>query len=251
MKLIKTSAFLALLSISPLGAQAIIGSWSIQNAGEAQSDAVVTFLANGTYTMAEDGNSKLDPSGKDGMERGTYKWNPTTKTFSANTLVDTTGEWGFSNARFKTASISGTKLTIADNGVKFTLQKVTGTSKIVGSWYFKKADGYALCTFLSNGTYFHVEDGKADGGGSRGMERGTYTWNPTTKVFTRKVLVDTNDTWGFSDNAERKISISGNKLTLTVAGEGNFTLARVIEPINPKAAPGSAGGQLLETLLGR
>lgn len=251
MKLINTSAFLALLSISPLGAQAIIGSWSIQNAGEAQSDAVVTFLANGTYTMAEDGNSKLDPSGKDGMERGTYKWNPTTKTFSANTLVDTTGEWGFSNARFKTASISGTKLTIADNSGKFTLQKVTGTSKLVGSWYLREGTGYAVATFLSDGSYFMVQDGQAGGGGKTGLERGIYTWNPSSKIFTRKVLVDTNGTWGFSDNAERKISISGNKLTLTVAGEGNFTLAQVIEPINPKAAPGSAGGQLLETLLGR
>jgi hypothetical protein len=239
------------LLICQLEAQSIVGSWVIKSAGEAKSDAVLTFLADGTYTMAEDGNSKLDPSGMDGMERGTYKWNPTTQAFSVKTLVDTTGEWGFSNAEFNTASISGTKLTIADNSGRFTLQKVTGSSKLVGSWYFKKANGYALCTFLSDGTYFHVEDGKAKGGGRRGMERGTSTWNPTTKVFTRKVLVDTNGTWGFSDDTDRKISISGNKLTMTVAGEGKFTLSRVIEPLDPKAAPGSATGQLLDTLLGR
>lgn len=251
MKLINISAFLALLAISPSGAQSIIGGWSIKNAGEAQSDAVVTFLADGTYTMADDGNPKLDPSGKDGMERGTYKWNPTTKAFSVKTLVDTTGRWGFSDANFKTASVSGTKLTIADDIGSFSLQRVAGSSKIVGSWYLKEGTGYAVATFLSDGSYFMVQDGQANSGGKTGLERGTYSWNPTTKVFTHKVLVDTNGTWGFSDIVEAKVSISGNKLTMTVTGDGKFTLTRVIEPTNPQAAPRAATGQLLETLLGR
>lgn len=238
------------LLICPLEAQSIIGSWFIKNAGEAQSDAVVTFLVDGTYTMAEDGNSKLDPSGEDGMERGTYKWNPTTQAFSVKTLVDTTGEWGFSNAKFKTASISGTKLTIADDSGKFSLKRVEGGSKLVGSWYAKDGAGYAVVTFLSDGKFFMVQDGQPMFGGKTGVERGTYTWNSATKVFTPKVLLDTNGTWGFSTKYDRTISISGNKLTLNVIGDGKFTLARVIEPAKPKAAPRSVSRQLLEALLG-
>lgn len=239
------------LLICQLEAQSIVGSWVIKSAGEAKSDAVLTFLADGTYTMAEDGNSKLDPSGMDGMERGTYKWNPTTQAFSVKTLVDTSGQWGFSNAKFKTATVTGTKLVVADDSGRFSLKRVLGSSKIVGSWYVKSGRDYAVATFLSDGSYFMVQDGPSGGGSQTGVERGTYTWNSQSKIFTRKVLVDTNGSWGFSDDVSRKISISGNILTLIVPGEGKFTLARVIEPTNPKAAPRSISGQALETLLGR
>jgi hypothetical protein len=41
--------------------------------------AVITFLADGTHTMGEDGDRTLDPSGRDGMERGSYTWTPPPK----------------------------------------------------------------------------------------------------------------------------------------------------------------------------
>lgn len=219
-------AFLA----TPLTAQAIVGSWYISRAQEAQSDAVLTFLANGTYVMGEDGDRKLDPSGTDGMERGTYEWNAKTKTFVLETFVDTTGEWGMSHADFETATATKTKLTIVDEGGPFTLKRVTGKSPLVGSWYLKEGSGYAVATFLADGTYFMVQDGQKGHGGKTGVERGTYKWNSKTKVFTRKVLVDTNGTWGFSDNLKRTILISKNTLTLKVAGEGTYTLKRVVAP---------------------
>lgn len=233
MPVMKSLAFaLALTSfaIGHLHAQAIVGGWSIKNAGEAKSTAVLTFLPNGVYVMAEDGNPKLDPSGKDGMERGTYKWNAKTKAFSINTLVDTTGEWGLSDADFETAVVAGKKLTITDESGSFSLKAVSGGSKLVGSWYLKSGAGYAVATFLADGTYFMVQDGKASGGGKTGVERGTYKWNATTKVFTRKVLTDTNGTWGFSDNVKRTILVAGNKLTLKVTGEDPYTLTRAVAP---------------------
>lgn len=219
-------AFLA----NPLTAQAIVGSWYISRAQEAQSDAVLTFLANGTYTLGEDGDSKLDPSGKDGMERGTYKWNAKTKAISFKTLVDTNGEWGMSHAEFETATATKTKLTITDEGGPFTLKRVTGKSPLIGSWYLKEGSGYAVATFLEDGTYFMVQDGKSGDGGKTGVERGTWKWNSKTKVFTRKVIIDTNGTWGFSDNLKRTIVISKNTLTLKVTGEGTYTLKRVVAP---------------------
>jgi hypothetical protein len=212
-------------------AQSIVGAWLIRDAGEAKSDAVITFLANGTYTMAEDGNSMADSSGKDGMERGTYRWNPATGDFSSKTLVDTTGEWGLSNSGFDSASVSANKLTLVADDGSFSFSRVTSkSSTIVGSWFLKENNGYAVATFLADGTYFMVQDGPRGKGGKTGLEFGTYKWNPSTKAFTRKVLLDTNGTWGFSDAGKRSIEIAGNKLTMTVQGEGKFTLSRVVAP---------------------
>jgi hypothetical protein len=214
-----------------LSAQSIVGAWLIRNAGQAKSDAVITFLANGTYTMAEDGNSTADPNGRDGMERGTYRWNSATGAFSSKTLVDTTGEWGLSNSEFKSVSVSGAKLTLVADDGEFSFSRVTSKRPgIVGSWYLKESGGYAVATFLADGTYFMVQDGPRGGGGKTGMEFGTYKWNPITQSFTRKILLDSNGTWGFSDPLKRSIEISGNKMTMTVQGEGKFTLSRVVAP---------------------
>jgi hypothetical protein len=223
-----TAVSIAMASL--VHSQAIVGSWFIKNAGEAQSTAVITFLPNGIYTMAEDGNSNLDPSGRDGMERGTYTWNPSTKVLTRKTLVDTTGEWGLSDSEFKSVSVSGNKLTLVADDGEFTLDRVTSRNNgLVGGWYIATGGGsYAVVTFLTDGTYLMVEDGKRSGGGRTGVERGTYKWSPLTKAFTRKLLIDTNGTWGFSDNLKRSITIAGNRLDLTVQGEGKFMLSRVV-----------------------
>jgi hypothetical protein len=213
--------------ILPLAAQNIVGSWSIKGVGQSKSDAILTFLPNGIYFMAEDGNPQLDPSGKDGMERGTYKWNAKTNAFSNKTLVDTTGEWGLSDESIKSISVSGDTLTLA--GFKF--KRVSSKSnKLIGSWFIKSGGGYAVATFLSDSSYFMTQDGKAGDDAETGVERGTYQWNPATKIFTRKVQLDTNGSWGFSDNAKRTLQIAGNKLTLKIFGEGSVTLSRVVAP---------------------
>lgn len=221
-------SILALALASTAFSQSIVGSWFIQNAGDAKSTAVITFLANGTYTMAEDGNSTLDPNGKDGMERGTYTWNPTTKKFTVKTLVDTTREWGLSHSGLQKALVSKDTLTLVASDGRVNFARVTSsTNALVGGWYVKtEGASYAVVTFLANGSYFMVQDGKPSGGGRTGMERGTYKWNPATKSFTRTLRVDTNGTWGFSDPLNRTISVSGNNLTLTVKGEGTFVLRR-------------------------
>lgn len=45
----------------------------------------------------EDGNPLPDPSGQDGLEKGTYTWTSVTGAFSTNTAVNTNGEWGLWN----------------------------------------------------------------------------------------------------------------------------------------------------------
>lgn len=215
-----------ILTASPLTAQSIVGSWFMARNSEIPNDAVVTFLANGTYLMAEDG--PRDREGMSGMERGTYQWNPSTKAFSSKVQVDTTARWGLSDGHIKSITVSGNMLTSkSESALKF--KKIASPkSKLVGSWFFKKSDGYAMITFLANGDYFMAEDGNGGDGGRTGMERGTYKWDESTGKLTNKVRVDTNGTWGLSDHLARKVIISGRTLSLKVAGEGTYKLKKVV-----------------------
>jgi hypothetical protein len=104
---------ISLLGSLPTHASPIVGGWYGTHLGQADSTAVITFLADGSYWMAEDGSSVLDPSGQDGMERGTYTWNPLTSAFSSTTLVDTSGQWGLSHSGLTSIGISGDTMTIA------------------------------------------------------------------------------------------------------------------------------------------
>jgi hypothetical protein len=86
------------------GTSPIVGAWSFGNAALANDSGVVVFLPNGVYFEAEDGDSSPttgDPSGQDGIEHGTYTWNPTTGVLTSSRTpapyVDTNGEWGLSH----------------------------------------------------------------------------------------------------------------------------------------------------------
>jgi hypothetical protein len=106
------------------GSSPIVGSWVAGDTTVPDSSAVLSFFANGTYLMAQDGPSG-DPTGHDGMERGTYTWNPGTGAFTATTLVDTNGEWGLSNPQGpQTVTVSGNTLTIDDGTGPVALTRV-------------------------------------------------------------------------------------------------------------------------------
>jgi uncharacterized delta-60 repeat protein len=91
----------------------LVGSWMLHSPNGNFSNAVLTFLANGTYFLAEDGDSILDPSGQDGMERGTYTWDAITGALTVTTTVDTNGEWGLFNvAGALSAVLTGSDLAL-------------------------------------------------------------------------------------------------------------------------------------------
>lgn len=73
----------------------IVGSWLVVDGSD---KLVFTFLADGTYLLADKADILADPSGTNGIEQGTYSWNPTTSAFTYVTLVNTDGEWGLSHA---------------------------------------------------------------------------------------------------------------------------------------------------------
>jgi Ca2+-binding RTX toxin-like protein len=75
-------------------AHPLVGGWFVEGAGQAGGEVVLTFLANGGFFMAQDGDSVADPNGQDGMQRGTYSWDASSGTLTHVTTVNTMGQWG-------------------------------------------------------------------------------------------------------------------------------------------------------------
>lgn len=82
------------------GASPIVGAFGVGNVHDGSS--VTVFLPSGHYYHAQDGNAVAesggDPRGQDGIERGTYQWNPATGALTVAVGLDTNGEWGLSHA---------------------------------------------------------------------------------------------------------------------------------------------------------
>ncbi|MEI6334989.1 MAG: DUF4347 domain-containing protein, partial [Methylococcaceae bacterium] len=212
------------LSVAKVMNSGIVGAWHGTNMGQSNSEGVITFLSDGTYFMVEDGNTNLDPSGQDGMERGTYSWNPVSGAFSYHTLVDTTGEWGLSHSGISNLTVSGDAITLTAGINNFTLARIVSPeSPIVGSWHSTnrgQANSNGVLTFLSDGTYLMAEDGNSnlDPSGQDGMERGTYSWNPVSGAFSYHTLVDTTGEWGLSHSAIFNLGVVNNIISSGING---------------------------------
>jgi hypothetical protein len=96
------------------GASPIVGAWGSIIAAPDNSTAFV-FLPNGVYFMARDGDANADPSGRDGIEHGTYSWNPATGALTSSAAmppyVDTNGNGASLDRRRRANEISGDLLT--------------------------------------------------------------------------------------------------------------------------------------------
>lgn len=194
-------------------AASIVGGWYGTNLGLSQSAVALTFLSDGTYLLAEEGSSVLDPTGHNGMEQGTYSWNPATGAFTANVTTDTNGEWGFSHGILPTIGVSGNTMTF--DGAPGLARITDASNPIVGSWVM--AGNNVALTFLSDGTYLMAQAGAADAGGHSGMERGSYSWNPLTGAFSASTMVDTNGDWGLSNVNCNNATVGSGGLSLSCA----------------------------------
>jgi len=230
-----------------LPAQSIVGSYSSSDT-TTEGASVAIFLANGTYIHIQDAKASEGPSGVDGFERGTYTWDPVTKAFTVNTLLDINGDLGLSNI----SGVPGMTVTLLNNIVTINLPGgaasvplVTGSSPIVGSWVVGDttvADSSFIVTFFANGTYLNARDAPpGDPNAFDGIERGTYTWNPGTCAFTATAVVDTNGTAGLSSpQGSVTVSVVGNTLTYS-DDAGPITATRVAAaPLPPTLAVGTS-----------
>lgn len=219
----------ATLTVATSGPQSLVGSWYVPfdsaGAGPAKGPIVFTFIDGTKFIMAHDGDIVADPSGQPGIERGTYTWNPATGAFTAQVITDSNGEWGFSDLGVGelvnlTVSLDGNSLLF--NGIAFaTKVKESSSSPIIGSWFTPDAGGGIAITFLDGTNYMMAHDGVQNSWGQRGIERGTYTWNPVTGAISVVVSVDTNGEWGLSNASEKfLVSSDGNSLLMDGAAFG-------------------------------
>jgi Ca2+-binding RTX toxin-like protein len=240
------------------GSNPLVGSWFVTDEGEAHSTAVVTFLANGTYLFAEDGDPTADPSGQDGMERGTYTWNPVTGAFTSTTSVNTNGEWGLSHSPFTNIRVDSNSMFVSGDGDVIFTRVASDTNPLVGGWTASdagEAGSTVAITFLENGTHLLAEDGNSstDPTGQDGMERGTYTWNPATGAFSYSTDVNTNGEWGLSHTGTGleaavthltatpySITLPANVENLDLSGTGKLRLNGIGNGLN-NSVTGNAG----------
>lgn len=249
-------AAFALLAVSPLRAQSIVGAWSFGDTS-AEGSGVVVFFSNNVYFHIENTN---DSNGTDGFERGTYSWNGANgAAFTVNVDRDTNGDIGGStfNLTSTTLSITDNSMVVGDpdgpNTEDSTLTRVTGDAALVGAWYVGNpatsgtSNDSGVVVFLQSsfngtlysGNYFMARDlpaGDADASGFPSfagdeIEHGTYTWNPTTGAFSvTGTLIDQNSLVGVNHTPGiDSFTISGGILTGHDA-EGYFTLTAVPEP---------------------
>ncbi len=208
----------------------IVGSWYATGIGPPGLTAVATFLDNGTYFAANTGNSAVDPTGRSGMEFGTYTWSAATGAVTRTTQYNTDGTWGLSDSLSINMTVTGNSLLFADNvsTAGFT-QILSPAASIVGSWKATNIGGHinSVATFLANGTFFVATYGNSalEPTGRPGLESGTYTWNAATGAFSYVLQNNTDGVWGFSNSAITR-AVLGNA-TLTLSGSESLSLSRV------------------------
>lgn len=187
---------------------AIWGSWT--STGSASELQVFTFLPDGTYLLAHDDDPSLS-GGKDGMERGTYRWSPATNVFSYSVAVDTDGTGGLSNpsstqvppyAFVIDPSGDSAILRLGPNGSdEIQLRRVSSSvNALVGGWKLTDpppgAGSYVVVTFLDDGSFMVASD--SVDGEPAGIERGTYVLANGQLTLTTRI--DTNGQIGFNES---------------------------------------------------
>ena len=198
----------------------IVGTWL--NPAAPIGPAAFTFFANGTYLLADNGNTTLnDPTGQPGIEAGTYTYNPVTHAFTTTCpTVDTDGQWGLSHGRrggltgcvgtAATITINGNSMVsvnTADGSTSNLSRVVDAGNAFVGTWYDPRLaagpSGLSTAlTFLADGTYLMADNGNTtanDPSGQPGLEVGTYAYNPATGAFsTTCPAINSDGQWGLS-----------------------------------------------------
>jgi hypothetical protein len=206
----------------------VVGSWFVAGGATPSDLVVVTAMRDGRFFLVDASPpDPADPAGFPGFERGTFTINPANKQLNVAITKDMNGNWGASHAGALTASANGNTLVVtsAEGPSTFTRAR-NPASPIVGSWLHESGDSIAVVTFLTDGTYVVAQDGAAAGGGTPGIERGTYTWNAQTGAFTATTTLDTNEQWGFSHSVPAFITVVGARMTVSDDPTAVFTRVR-------------------------
>ncbi|NOS81350.1 MAG: hypothetical protein HOP32_07205 [Nitrospira sp.] len=211
-------------TFGPVAVSAIVGGWQI-GSGATNDLSVVTFMADGTFVGAEDSDTL------DGIERGTYTWDPTTGALAVSLTVDTNGPAnGASGLSALSATVTGgtlETLTLFNAGSLIaTASRITDAANpLVGSWRFNDVGGAGtvlVLTLFSDGKF--VVASQETPFFPDGMERGTYV-RAANGDSTFTVTLDTGGIGGITDSLTLpaveafNIQVSGNTMTVNDPSE--------------------------------
>jgi hypothetical protein len=185
----------------------IVGTWYAGNPGGGTDQIAFTFLADGTFLVADKGTHERDPSGQSGLEWGTYSWDADSGAFAFNVAINTDGEWGLSHSGINQATVADNILTLGNATGSTSVSRLMSpdAASIVGSWYAANPGGGSdqiAFTFLADGTYLVADKGgTSDPFGHSGMEWGTYQWDAASGALTIHNVVNTDGEWTFAEQA--------------------------------------------------
>ena len=114
----------------------IVGSWYAANPGGGTDQIVFSFLADGTYLIADKGTVARDPTGTSGIEWGTYSWDPATGAAVITNIINTDLQWGFA---------------VNPGDVTHGVLQVSGDTLIVGSATATRLSPFASTITGTNG----------------------------------------------------------------------------------------------------
>jgi len=229
----------------------LTGSWVKSNN---EVNIVVTFdQQTSKYLLAQ-----YEPNGKqNGIEYGTYIWDPATGNFLVDIEIDTNGDWGFDNLAgpMNLQIINDSQLAFTAEGEPLYLTNTRQAGNpISGGWTNgllmdqEKDSAFAL-TLLDNGYFMFAEATyNPDSEGGSGLEWGQYTWDSSSGAFDYTVLADTNGSWGLShaDIASLAIGPDGMmKISIPDLPDGYLPVSPV-EDTAGLVVEGTSGNDVLE-----
>jgi hypothetical protein len=124
----------ATLNNIPNVENSILGNWYLENTGNLQGSAVVSFLPSGVFFLSEVGVS--DAFGHSGIETGTFTWDSSTGTLVPTVTFDTSGGWGFSDSSQFTVTITGDQAQYTSADGDFNVSRIAPVPLPASVWLF-------------------------------------------------------------------------------------------------------------------
>jgi len=219
--------------------KSVIGAWRITNG--AAFNYLVLFNDK-TFLYAENDLTVQAP--ENGLEAGTYSYDPTSGKVTLNLTYDDNAPGNDSGAGdigtpavFDLAlSADKTVLSITNAGLSFDAVDFTsGSSAIVGAWEINNSTTgeFEYLVLMPDGTFLYAENDPTVQAPENGLEVGTYTYDPGTDTVTFNITYDDNAPGadsGIGDigtPATIDFVLSNSNNTLTAAG-GTLVFARAL-----------------------
>lgn len=232
--------------ISPPGT--IVGSW-YNHDGQGGTDQIVfTFLPDGSLLVADKGTVARDPSGKSGLEWGSYTWDPATGATVINIQINTDGQWGFASAAPETIHMTlrpeadGLRVLVSD-GDGGLLERLSPLAGITGTAGNDTLTGTATGEFI---TALGGNDMLTGGGGNDTMDGGagidfaSYTGTHSGHTISKSATGFTVSDGGGSDGVDsltavERLHFADTNLALDLDGNAG-NVARILGAVFGRGA---------------